>query len=55
MKVAIFYDHSAKRLEEQVNAFLSTLHDSQIIDIKFSSSDEYTDALVIYNETKAAE
>lgn len=47
MKIKLFTSSSNEALEKDVNAFLATV---TVIDIKFSSSDQYNDIMVIYDE-----
>ncbi len=55
MKVKIFSDNSVPRLETQVNEFLATLREGQVIDIKYAASESYSEMAIVYNETKAAD
>ena len=51
MKVKIFSSQSVSDLEAQINLFLESF--SKIIDIKYSTSDQWSEALVIYDESEA--
>ena len=55
MKIKLFANKSVTALEDNVNEFLNTLEPEQIIDIKYSTNTEYSEIMVRYNETKAAE
>lgn len=46
MKVKIFARKSTDEVEELVNEFLETI--TEVIDIKFSTSDEWSEVLIIY-------
>lgn len=50
MKVKIFICDDADKLECEINSFLSTLYESRVIDIKYSSSDHWCDAMIIYKD-----
>ena len=52
MKVKIFASRNTENLEKQVNDFLQTV--SNVIDIKYAAN-QWSEVLVIYDETKAAE
>ena len=52
IQVKVFFNNFPKQLEADINAFLRTVE--KVVDIKFSSSNDYSDAMVIY-ETEAAE
>ena len=47
MKIKLFSSCHIERLENDVNAFLATV---TVIDVKFSSSDQCSDVMVIYDE-----
>lgn len=46
MKIRIFARKSTDELEKLVNEFLETI--SEVIDIKYSTSDDWSEVLVIY-------
>lgn len=48
MQVKLFSRTDITEVEKEVNEFLQTV--KQVVDIKFSSSDRYTDVMVIYIE-----
>ena len=55
MKIKLFANSNIEKLENSVNEFLSTLDKEQVIDIKYSTNTEYSEIMIRYNETKAAE
>lgn len=46
MKVKFFAARTINALEEKVNSFLVTV--TKVVDIKFSSSDAFTEVMVMY-------
>lgn len=48
MKVKLFAERDTIKLETAVNDFLETLIPDQIIDIKFSSSDDFSEVMIVY-------
>lgn len=48
MRVKLFSHRSVQELENEINAFLQTLQESSVIDIKYSSSNEWSEAMIIY-------
>lgn len=52
MKVKIFANETVSALEDRINAFLQDDSNdvSCIFDIKFSTSDHYSEAMIIYRE-----
>lgn len=53
MKIKLFANTTISVLEKEVNEFLETVEN--VIDIKYSSNETFTEILVIYDEIKAAE
>lgn len=53
MKVKVFSDSNSDMLENRVNEFLETV--SSVIDIKYACCDKFSEIMIMYNETKAAE
>ena len=53
MKVKIFAYKNTQNLEDDINEFLKTV--SNVIDIKYSSSNEYSEALIMYDEREGAQ
>lgn len=49
MKIKLFSGKYPETLENNVNDFIKT-SDIDVVDIKFSSTDSYTDIMVIYKE-----
>lgn len=47
MKIKLFSNVNIEILEKEVNAFLATV---TVIDVKFSTTDNYNDIMVIYDE-----
>lgn len=52
MKVRCFTHKYPSSLESEVNVFLQTV--SNVIDIKFSTDENYLNVLIIYDEKQAA-
>lgn len=48
MKVKLFAQRGIEDLETAVNKFLETLLPEQIIDIKYSSSDDFSEVMIVY-------
>lgn len=48
VKVAIFYDQSMLVLKQQVNSFLEAFNPENVIDIKFSATNNNFNVVVIY-------
>lgn len=49
MKIKLFSGKYSETLENNVNDFINST-DIDVVDIKFSSSDNYTDIMVIFKE-----
>ena len=49
MKIKLFSGKYPETLENNVNDFIKSA-DIDVVDIKFSSSDQFTDIMVIYKE-----
>ena len=48
MRIKLFATNNAETLENKVNEFLKTLNVEQIVDIKYSSSDNYCEVVIVY-------
>ena len=48
MKVKIFANKSVTDLENEANEFLKTV--SNVVDIKYSSSESFSELLILYND-----
>lgn len=49
MRIKIFCHRSVEKLEDKVNEFLTTLSDDSVIDIKYSSSTDFSEVLIMYH------